>query len=469
MLFNSAQFLAFFALVLLVYWRLPRRGQNLFLLAASLLFYGCWDWRFLPLILFSASVDYAAGLALPRLSSAAARRACLGASLVANLGLLGFFKYGDFFAESFNALASSVGLGTSLPVLHVVLPVGISFYTFQSLSYTVDVYRGQLRPCRDYLDFLLYVSYFPQLVAGPIERGSRLIPKLQRPRRFTTGRLVDGVKLMLIGYFQKVAIADTLAPIVESVFSDPGGADPVTAWSGAFGFVVQVYGDFSGYSKIARGASLLMGISLMQNFAQPLLSTSLLELWRRWHISLSTFLRDYVYFPLGGSRRSEPRVHLNLIATMAISGLWHGAAWTFVVFGLLHGVLLSANRLLHAARKPRDDALARAGKHAAFLFVWTVSLVLFRGTSFGNAMDMLRAMAWGAPAFGREAAYVLFYAVVSFSLDLFLERTKRGERDRYVAVFSRRWPVETLVFTMMTLWILLLGENHAVPFVYFQF
>lgn len=471
MLFNSLTFLVFFAVVLALYWRLPRRGQNGFLLLASLVFYGSWNWTLLPLIVFSATVDFLCGRSIDRSAGAGRRRALLVVSVVTNLSLLGFFKYYNFFVESFNALLGALGLGTSLHTLAIILPVGISFYTFQSMAYTIDVYRRQLRPCGSYVDFLVYISFFPQLVAGPIERGADLLPQIETPREpISSPRVLSALKLMAIGYFQKVAIADTLAPIAESIYGNATQVDGLTALAGGYAFMFQVYGDFSGYSKIARGASRLLGIELSLNFRQPYFSRNVQELWRRWHITLTTWFRDYLYIPLGGSRAGRLRRSFNILATMTLSGLWHGADWNRFTWGFLHGLYFVVWRELWRgpARRP-----ARGWRAVASWFltmhVFMLALLIFRALSMSDALAMLEAITTLRGRFGQEALTVGLYMAVTFALDAFLERADR-RGDRYLMhLFSRNWAVETAVVAGLVLWLLLLGENHAVPFVYFQF
>ncbi len=471
MLFNSVVFALFFGIVYVVYWRLPKRHQNLFLLAGSLFFYGCWNWRLLPLIVFSASVDYVAGWRTFRASDDRRRRAWLTASIATNLGLLFFFKYYNFFAESLADLLEMFGFHSPLRTLRIILPVGISFYTFQSMAYTIDIYRRQLEPCRKYTDFLLYVSFFPQLVAGPIERGRRLLPQIVKPREpLSLARRISGLKLIAIGYFQKVAIADTLAIVTDAAYGSADQANIMVSTVGVMSFVFQAYGDFSGYSKIARGTARLLGIELMLNFNQPFFSYSIQEFWRRWHISLSTWLRDYVYIPLGGSRRSPVRVYTNLMLTMLVAGIWHGASYNFVVFGFLHGLYLSTWRELERRGfgPPKRKTTFVASVLLTF-FLFSFSLLFFRGDDFEQSLAMLRGFTVWEGQFGLEAWLLLFYASLSFTLDGFMERAIRQGRSHMLTLFSRNWVVETLVFTGLIVFTALVGENNVEPFVYFQF
>jgi D-alanyl-lipoteichoic acid acyltransferase DltB (MBOAT superfamily) len=471
MLFNSLTFVLFFAAVYVVYWRLPHRGQNILLLGASMVFYASWNYKLLPLIIFSASVDYLAGMRIFASRSVAWRRIYLAASILVNLGLLGFFKYYNFFATSMSDLLAVFGFSASIHTLNIILPVGISFYTFQSMSYTIDIYRRQFQPCRNYFDFLLYVSFFPQLVAGPIERAWHLLPRLVKPRRpLSTGRFLDGVKLIVIGYFHKVAVADTLAPIVDRIFAMAANRDAVTMLVGVYAFSLQIYCDFSGYSKIARGTSQLLGIELIRNFDQPYFSCNVQEFWQRWHISLSNWLRDYVYIPLGGNRKGTKRTYFNLIATMLLGGLWHGASWNFVVWGGIHGCYLAVHRVLSRRRSEesrwtRNRIVRVVCTFHLIAFTW----LFFRCDSLADVVVFSRRFLKFPPQFGLELMYVGIYGLIVLLLDVCLERSSRRKQRYIVCLFSRNWLIETLGFTFLILVTLLVGENHAEPFIYFQF
>jgi D-alanyl-lipoteichoic acid acyltransferase DltB (MBOAT superfamily) len=339
MLFNSIEFAVFLPVVFAVYWcigseRIQR--QNLFLLCASYFFYGWWDCSFLLLILASSLVDYAVALGLVRSTSSRARGALLGVSLSMNLGLLGFFKYANFFIDNFNQAFTFLGSPLSLSSLSIVLPVGISFYTFQTLSYSIDVYRKKIEPTRDLISFLAFVSFFPQLVAGPIERASNLLPQFLTRRRFEYYSAINGMRQILLGLFKKIVIADNCAVYVNEVFAHYGSCSGSTLALAIFLFAFQIYGDFSGYSDIAIGSARLFGFTLMRNFAYPYFSRDIAEFWRRWHISLSTWFRDYLYIPLGGSVGSHAL--RNIFIIFLVSGFWHGANWTFIVWGAIHAL-----------------------------------------------------------------------------------------------------------------------------------
>lgn len=345
MLFNSFTFLAFMAVVLPLYYSLRMRGQNLLLLVAGFVFYGWWDWRFLLLLTFSAVIDYAMALRIvDHVVGDPRRKRWLIISMVVNLTILGFFKYFNFFIDSAATLLDTFGFEAHLPTLRIVLPVGVSFYTFQSMSYTIDAYRGTIQPTRSLLHYLSFVAYFPQLVAGPIERAANMLPVFVNERKVDARCISEGLLLILLGFFKKLVIADAVAGSVSAAFAEPLQLDGAQLLRAVYLFSLQIYADFSGYSDIARGVSKLFGIDLMINFNQPYLSSSITEFWRRWHISLSSWLRDYLYIPLGGSRNGTVATYRNNFLTMLIGGLWHGASWNFVIWGGLHGLYLAAHK-----------------------------------------------------------------------------------------------------------------------------
>ncbi len=402
MLFNSLEFLVFLPVVLAIYYLLPHRGQNPFLVLASCWFYASWDPLFLLPLLTSTTIDYVCAEGMQRSFNrgepSQARKKFLIFSLVTNLGLLAFFKYCNFFVDSFHALFLGFGIALNKPTLDVVLPIGISFYTFQALSYTIDVYRGQQHAVRSFWDFFLAVLFFPHLVAGPIQRASNLIAQVVHPRRTTAVQVQDGLALIAWGYFKKIYIADGLAPIVDQVFSSasPGGGQVAV---GVLAFAIQIYCDFSGYTDIARGVAKLMGFEFMLNFNLPYFALNPPDFWRRWHISLSSWLREYLYIPLGGNRGGPLRMHRNLIITMVLGGLWHGAAWNFVLWGFYHGAILVGHRLA-------TPALARIGvqmagvwrlpwlltRMAAMFLMTCYGWLLFRADSFGQIVYMTAAL-----------------------------------------------------------------------------
>jgi D-alanyl-lipoteichoic acid acyltransferase DltB (MBOAT superfamily) len=378
MVFNSLHFIWFFVVVYGAYRVLPHRAQNWLLLFASYYFYAAWDWRFLGLLMGSTIVDYSCGLALSRAATPRVRRTLLCLSLGFNLTLLGFFKYFNFFADNLDGLFAALGWKLDFVTLRVLLPVGISFYTFVTMSYVIDVYRRQIAATRDLLDFAVFVAFFPHLVAGPILRASKLLSQIDAPRHISAEQMRDGIWLIAWGYFQKVFVADNLAALANSVFDPAAPHTGINVLLGVYAFAFQIYGDFAGYSNIARGTSKLMGIELIENFRFPYFVRTPQEFWRNWHISLSTWLRDYLYFPLGGSRGSEWQTRRNLLITMVLGGLWHGAAWTFVLWGFYHGLLLILYRAAGRVQAFRQLVLGPGA--VARTLSW---LVMFHITCYG--------------------------------------------------------------------------------------
>jgi len=353
MLFNSLEYLFFLPIVFSLYWLIQQklRLQNILILAVSYFFYGCWDYRFLSLIVISSLTDYLVGQQIGKATSQSSKNVLLGISLAVNLGFLLVFKYFNFFIESFTELSSLVGVQANVTSLNIILPVGISFYTFQTLSYTIDIYRGKLEPSKSIVNFFAYVSFFPQLVAGPIERASNLLPQFDKLRTFDYEKARDGMRQILWGLFKKVVIADNCALFVDQIFANYESLGGVVLVLGALLFAFQIYCDFSGYSDIAIGTARLLGFDLMQNFATPYFARDIAEFWRRWHISLSTWFRDYLYIPLGGSRVSKLLQVRNIFAIFLVSGFWHGANWTFIAWGLIHALLYMPQMFLGSNRK----------------------------------------------------------------------------------------------------------------------
>jgi D-alanyl-lipoteichoic acid acyltransferase DltB (MBOAT superfamily) len=469
MQFHTVTFWLFFALVAGLYFRLPHRGQNRLLLVASYVFYGWWDWRFLALIAVSTLVDFVAGLRIAASGRPVVRRAWLCASISTNLGLLGVFKYYNFFAGELAALLAWIGLPTSLHSLNILLPVGISFYTFQTLSYTIDVYRGQTQPTRHLLDFGLFVSFFPQLVAGPIERSGRLLPQILQPRQVGADDFRAGLHDVLAGLYRKVVIADNMALIADAVFAQPArdlsGAE---ALIGVYAFAFQIYGDFSGYSLIAKGVARWLGFRLMDNFNAPYLATSPSDFWRRWHISLSSWLRDYLYIPLGGNRGSPAGTHRNLLVTMLLGGLWHGANWTFIAWGAVHGALLCVYKAMAGrVRLPRVRLVTTALAVLVMFHLVCLTWLLFRAESLAQATGMAARMAtalhW-TPFAVSALLFIVFFVLPLLVVDGHI--VKRGRPDSLLAV---AWPARATVYSY---WLLMLvffqpAQSHA--FIYFQF
>jgi D-alanyl-lipoteichoic acid acyltransferase DltB (MBOAT superfamily) len=476
MLFNSLAFLIFLPIVLAIYYALPRRGQNVFLLLASYFFYGWWDWRFCSLLFISTIIDYFCGLAMENSEDPKHRKRVLTVSLCANLGILGFFKYFNFFTESAAELLGKLGMQASPFLLDIALPVGISFYTFQTLSYTLDIYRRQMKPTRDFLSFALFVSYFPQLVAGPIERALRLLPQIEAKRHVTGYHILSGFWLILLGYFKKVAIADAVAPFVNNVYNDPGSAGGAALLGATYLFALQIYGDFSGYSDIARGTSRLMGIELMVNFRQPYLAKNPSELWRRWHISLSSFLRDYLYIPLGGNRKGEGRTYVNLMTTMLLGGLWHGAAWTFVVWGGLHGLYLAAHRALTGSQPGSrrvnfalghglGERLLGVGKMLLMFNLVCLTWIFFRGNSLADSITITTHIF--TDFLGGDMTNLFRFAIFG-TLMLLLDVAQEGLRTDEPAPVFLPAPVAGVLAALLFAALFIFGGTGS-AFIYFQF
>ncbi|MCZ6783179.1 MAG: MBOAT family protein [Proteobacteria bacterium] len=466
MLFTEARFLLFFAMVFSAYWALRRNDlRKHLLLAASYIFYSAWDWRFLFLILGSTAINFFAVRIMTSPEPPLSRRFWLWLGLAANLTTLGFFKYFDFFVESASGLLDWLGLSVPARTLHVVLPVGISFYTFQSMSYTVDVYRGRLAPTRSFADFALFVSFFPQLVAGPIVRASTFLPQLERARSFASVEVRRCLALFLLGFFKKACVADQLAVAVDPVFASPERFAPASKWLAACLYHIQIYCDFSGYTDMALATAGLLGYRLTRNFDFPYLARSMREFWRRWHISLSSWFRDYLYVPLGGNRVPRAHMFLNLWIVFLLCGLWHGAAWNFVLWGALHGSLLAVERWgggrwLDAAPRPLQHLYVSV----AVLLAW----VVFRSPDLASGLTFLAGM-FRFHGWASEAPETLSAAWAALALAL---------AGAHVA--AARWRplarVESLpdwgfalayggAVAMVLPWVVT-GHN---PFIYFQF
>src|SRR5438270_2377903 len=388
MSFITPVYLVFLLIVWAIYWRLDKRGQNILILGSSFFFYGWWDWRFLLLLITTTGIDYAVALKMGREPMRARRRSWLLVSLVSNLGVLAFFKYFNFFSRSFSELLGALGLAADSVTLHIILPLGISFYTFQALSYTIDVYRGRLEPVRDAVQYYCFICFFPHLVAGPINFAKDLLQQFERNRHFDQAEAADGARQMLLGYFKKMVIADNLAPFVNTVYGNIAHASGWQLLWATYGFAFQIYCDFSGYTDIAIGSAKLFNLHLMRNFAYPYFSQSIPEFWRRWHISLSTWFREYVYISLGGNRTSKLRQAFNIAVVFLLSGLWHGANWTFVIWGALHGFFYLCYWIF-APRVGREDEEAPWFVQAVrILFTFNLvclAWVFFRAPSLSEA------------------------------------------------------------------------------------
>jgi len=465
MLFNSLDFALFLPVVFALYWWVPKTSnrQNMVLLLASLFFYGWWDLRFLGLILFSCLIDYFIGLQLQATTEEKKRKLLLGSSLFINLSLLGFFKYFNFFQASFVDAFNFLGGDISTFHLKIILPVGISFYTFQTLSYTIDIYRKQLLPVRRFTDFATFVTFFPQLVAGPIERAQRMIPQLSRARSFSLQQGKEGVQLIVFGLFRKMVIADNLGVYVDRVWEYPEAITPYMAVFASIFFSVQIYMDFSGYSRIARGVAKLFGVELMINFNYPYKAQTFGEFWSRWHISLSTWFRDYLYIPLGGNRHHAGKTLLNLGIVFTISGLWHGAAWNFVLWGGLQFIMLALERLI---KLPKTLVIRRL-QWVKTLILINFSWVLFRADGWSQAKTFLIQMCTpeafvgiNSLTFQSPIALLINIALV-IGLPFFLKLEKH--------FLQCSLPVQKTVLVATLVLMSVLQFSNEKAFIYFQF
>lgn len=477
MLFNSIDFAVFLPLVFVAYWYVLREyhHRNVLLLLASYVFYGWWDWRFLSLILFSTVVDFAIGRRLGKEEDSGRRRVLLWVSIVVNLGFLGFFKYFNFFLENFTTAFSFFGQPISVRALSIALPVGISFYTFQTLSYSIDVYRRKLPAAKNFVAFAAFVSFFPQLVAGPIERATNLLPQFQRPRTFDYSLAVLGLRQILWGLFKKIVIADNCAVLASQIFDGSDGYSGSTLLLGAVLFGFQIYGDFSGYSDIAIGTARLFGFRLMQNFAFPYFSRNIAEFWRRWHISLSTWFRDYLYIPLGGSRGGRWRSVRNVFIIFLVSGFWHGANWTFLAWGGLHALfflplLLTDNNRSHldtvATGRWFPTLRETIGMLTTFGLV-TLAWVFFRAENMGHALSYLQGI-FSPSIFSlpEERPLILLLLLIFF---LGVEWFGR-EGSFAIERFPVRWGgLQRWAFYYLLLLIMVLRGGVPQEFIYFQF
>ena len=469
MLFDSPIYILSLSLVVLIYWRLGHRHQNWFLLAFSYFFYGWWDWRFLGLILISTVVDFYCANAIESTRNPTRRKLLLGISVGVNLAFLGYFKYFNFFVGSLHTALASIGINTQESLLSVVLPPGISFYTFQAIAYIADVYRKRIPAAKSMSDYALFISLFPHLIAGPIQRPDHLLPQVKKSRSFSALDFSNGIMLIISGLFRKCVVADQCAIIANGAFSGALGPPSIAVVAiGTYAFAWQIYGDFSGYSNIARGSAQLLGFHFMVNFRQPYLAISLQDFWRRWHISLSSWLRDYLYIALGGNRGSKLATYRNLLITMLLGGLWHGANWTFVVWGAIHGIGLAMARALRLG--PSTD-------HSSGLCeLWTkriltfhlicIAWVFFRADSLPAALDFLGGLLhwnWRQEYFG--AAIV----IAEWGLTLLVIDIVEARRDEEFASEKSTSTVQLMVATLLLFATLIFAGNSINAFIYFAF
>ena len=479
MLFNSFAFAVFLPIVFALYWLLQNKSyklQNVLLLVASYYFYGCWDWRFLFLLAFSTALDFFTGLKIHDAQTQKWRKAWLLISVIINLSFLGFFKYYNFFAESFVDLMANFGLQVHVTTISVILPVGISFYTFHGLSYVFDIYNRKIVPTRNVVDYTLFVSFFPLLVAGPIERATHLLPQVEKARKFDYAKMVDGLRQILWGLFKKVVIADTCAEIANEIFNHSADHSGSTLVLGALMFTFQIYGDFSGYSDIALGTARLFGIELLQNFKFPYFSRDIAEFWRRWHISLSSWFKDYLYFPLGGSRGTLAKTVRNTFIIFLVSGFWHGANWTFIYWGFLNAlfivpsVIRKSNRVnLSIVAEDRMLPNLKELFQMSLTFGLTVlAWIFFRAESLPHAFEYIRniftSQLWHLPRVNASLALILvaFFMVIEWF----------GRRNNYAIETWMFKSPRILRWSFYAGLIFLIGifmKTEESAFIYFQF
>ncbi len=482
MLFNSLDFAIFLPIVFLLYWFVANKGlklQNLLIVIASYIFYGWWDWRFLSLILFSTIVDYSVGLGLKNQKNPFKRKLLLWTSIIVNIGLLGFFKYYNFFLENFVAVFKFFGHSINPQGLNIILPVGISFYTFQTLSYSIDVYKRKLEPTKDFIAFMAFVSFFPQLVAGPIERATHLLPQFYKKRIFEYDKAVDGLRQMLWGFFKKMVIADNAAQHANEIFNNFGQYSGSTLVLGALFFTFQIYGDFSGYSDIAIGTSRLFGFDLMQNFNFPYFSRDIAEFWRRWHISLSTWFRDYLYIPLGGSRGGTWKKIRNTFIIFIVSGFWHGANWTFIFWGALNAIyflpllLLKKNRV-HTNTVAEAKFLPTTKEFFQMFITFSLTVlawVFFRAESLRQAVNYISTI-FSQSLFAIPHYRGMRHSKISLILILvFIIIEWIGRKENYaIENFGKNWkrPFRwTFYYMLIVIIYIFMGPQQE--FIYFQF
>lgn len=483
MLFNSIGFALFLPLVFILYWFVAGNNlkrQNIVLLVSSYFFYACWDWRFLFLLAFSTFLDYFTGLKMNQTSSVKRRKFWFWLSIVINLGFLGVFKYYNFFVNSFAELLANVGFKINAQTIGIILPVGISFYTFHGLSYVIDIYKGRIKAERNFIDYSVFVCFFPLLVAGPIERATHLLPQIKNKRTFEYSKAVDGLRQILWGFFKKVVIADNCAVYANQIFNDPAGLTGSTLFIGALFFTIQIYGDFSGYSDIALGTARLFGIDLLKNFAFPYFSRDIAEFWRRWHISLSSWFRDYLYVPLGGSKGGTMMKIRNTLIIFLVSGFWHGANWTFILWGLLNALYIMPSIIFNTNRN-NLDIVAKGKLLPSFneLIKMTVTFLLtvfawifFRASSVTNAVVFVKKIfsksLFTIPRFiGMKDALVLFILIIFFFTMEWLGREKKYAIENIFTSYSKpqRWGFYIGLVFLIGMFM----HTSETQFIYFQF
>jgi len=483
MLFNSLEFAIFFPIVFFLYWFCISKNvkyQNLLLLISSYFFYGWWDWRFLSLILISTLEDYFVALKINETEDNRKRKIWLFFSIFVNIGILGFFKYFNFFIDNIIFAFSLVGIQFNRWSLNIILPIGISFYTFQTMSYTIDVYYRKIKPTNDFIAFAAFVSFFPQLVAGPIERAANLLPQFLNKRRFSYETAVIGMRQILWGLFKKIVIADSCAIYVNYVFENYNEQAGITLFFGAIFFAFQIYGDFSGYSDIATGTGRLLGFNLMKNFNYPYFSRDIAEFWRRWHISLTTWFRDYIYIPLGGSRTSKKNIIRNTFIIFLISGFWHGAKWTFIFWGICHAILFLPLILFGINRKYTDSVannkllpnIKEIMQICLTFFIITISWIFFRAENIKHAFEYIVKMI-NKNLFSISMLYdkrSVFNIVIFIIILLIIEWLGRFNNFGIEKILDK-WvkPLRWVFYLFIVFIIVMFVRTEGTPFIYFQF
>lgn len=474
MVFNSLSFLIFFLVFFFSYWIINNKFnisiRNLFIILASYLFYGWWDWRFLSLIIVSSTVDFIIGYQLNRNKCISYRKVLLICSVLINIGILGFFKYFNFFIESFNDFLMLFSLKINITTLKIILPVGISFYTFQTLSYTIDVYKRKLAPTTDILSFFAFVSFFPQLVAGPIERASHLLKQFQVRKVFNYNHCIIGLRLVLWGFFKKVVVADNFGVLSDSVFNAEFPVSGISVLAGAVFFALQIYADFSGYSDIAIGISKMLGFDLMTNFKTPYFANSFGDFWRRWHISLSTWFRDYVYIPLGGNRKSNLHTNLNILATFLLSGLWHGANVTFLIWGGIHGLFLIIDK---QAKRKFSSFIYAPFVLAIIILLW----IPFRAENLNHLVNLVNSLIhFNSYSFDQLSQIITEFSRIRFFVlvivaTLFLISEHNMKLSDFSEWIAQKSKIARITLYFILIFALLLIGNFSVKpsFIYFQF
>ncbi|MGJ8662747.1 MAG: MBOAT family O-acyltransferase [Marinicella sp.] len=473
MLFNSLTFIVFFAIVLLLHnlpfsWRTKKTN----LLIASYLFYAAWNPPFIVLVWLSTIIDWKVAHKIHESDKKSTRKMLLMISILVNLGILAFFKYGDFLLQNWQALMATVGIDYQVPEWSIILPVGISFYTFQTMAYSLDVYLKRAEPSKSFLDFALFVTFFPQLVAGPIVRPTHLLPQFEKERKASRNMLIWGLGLITLGLFQKVVIADgILATISDDVYGTKGAVSFIDAWLGTFAFAGQIFSDFAGYSTTAIGVALTLGFSLPSNFNYPYAAIGFSDFWRRWHISLSTWLRDYLYIPLGGNQKGTIRTYINLMLTMLIGGLWHGASWTFVVWGGLHGLYLSTERVL---KKTLGDAVWIKRRLIQLMLglltylLVNITWVFFRAQSFPQAFGLVKSMLGFNPEGKPVLATIHIILACIVTLGMLFTHWRMRNTSLEAVVAKTSWPVLGTLWGLM-LFLIIITQGSGDAFIYFQF